>query len=185
MSQEIDTTVDALLASYGVTYSAVYVGVEANALGGSSEMDHWKVNFTKNAYQGLHKQAHQEFDFYTGLGNRAPSDAVAKQQATWGYQGLTANDKKGLTSYGRRYLADVEKLRKPITPTAASVLHCLVLDAQAANSTFRNWCDDFGYDDDSISARNTYDACQKTADQLRRVFSHAQIAELEEALQDY
>lgn len=178
-SLKIETIVDALLASYGVSYSAAYFGLEPDSLGGKTEMDRWKVKFSRDG------GSVQEFDFYTGLGLREDATAKEKKQAAWGYQGLTENDKKGLTSYGRRYLADVEKLRKPVSPTAAGVLYCLIHDAEAAHTTFRNWCDEFGYDDDSIKARATYDACQETSDKLQKVFNWGQIEQLSEAVQDY
>lgn len=181
MSLEIETTVDALLASYGVAYSALYMGVKKNALDGKHEMDRWSIAFTK----GDGREAFEEFAFYTGLGLRAPATAKDKQEAAWGYQGLTEKDKQGLTPYGRRYLADVEKKRKPESPRSASVLHSLLLDAEASVTSFRNWCDEFGYDNDSISARNTYDACQENADKLKRIFNLEQLDQLAEALQDY
>lgn len=181
MSKEIETTVDALLASFGITYTALYMGVAKDALGGNTEMDRWSVAFTK----GDGREAYEEFDYYTGMGHRAPATADDKKRAAWGYQGLTENDKKGLTSYGRRYLADVEKLRKPVSPAAAGVLYCLFMDIETSTTTFRNWCNEFGYDDDSIKARNTYDACQGNSDKLMRIFNHQQIAQLREALQDY
>lgn len=178
MSLEIETTVDALIASYGVSMLTSYVGVKKDALGGKTEMDQWVIGFSNN-------KTSESFDFFTGMGNRAPATPKQKQEASYSFQGLTEKDRQGITMYGKQYLAKVESLRKPVAPAAAAVLNCLLLDAEASSTSFRNWCDEFGYDDDSISARNTYDACQENADKLRKIFHGGQIEQLREALADY
>ena len=48
-----------------------------------------------------------------------------------------------------------------------------------------DWCDNLGYDDDSIKALNTFQHCVDTATALELVFDSAQMTELREALQDY
>lgn len=164
MSKEIEITVDALLASFGVTYGAIYRGVKANALGGKSDMDQWSVSFTK----GDGREAHEEFDYYTGLGHR---EIV---------RGL-----KAMRFPGAEHKNGNWQVAKPVSPPAAGVLSCLLLSMEALDTSFRNWCDDFGYDNDSIKARDLYDECQKEGEKLERVFNRDQIEQLREALQDY
>ena len=60
------------------------------------------------------------------------------------------------------------KLSKPVFPGVASVLHSLMLDAQALDQSFADWCDDLGYDDDSISAFDTYRACCENGKNCKR-----------------
>jgi hypothetical protein len=48
-------------------------------------------------------------------------------------------------------------------PSTADVLSCLITDSTAAESTFEQWCHDFGYDSDSISQKKLYDACVKSS----------------------
>jgi len=48
------------------------------------------------------------------------------------------------------------------------------LDAQAADSNFNDWCINFGYDNDSIKALNTYKQCCDIAVRLRQYFTAEQ-----------
>ena len=79
----------------------------------------------------------------------------------------------------------LEARRKPVAPSAAAVLHCLLSDAEARDMSFGDWCDNLGYDDDSIKALNIYKQCEETARALKKVFTRDQLAELREALRDY
>lgn len=56
---------------------------------------------------------------------------------------------------------------KPSDDDIALSLCNIALDA---NPLFDEWCDDFGYDDDSIKARDTWQACLRQEQDLRRVF---------------
>lgn len=71
---------------------------------------------------------------------------------------------------------------KPIAPPdVTDVLHSLLLDADALNCRdFADWCGDFGYDTDSIKARETYDACIATATKLRAAFGQKTVDDLRE-----
>ena len=100
-----------------------------------------------------------ETDYFTGLGHR----------------------KKG-----REYVnAGFKTPDKPVAPCAADVLYSLVLDSSAIDTSFDYWCSDYGYDADSISAFNTYQACCKIAKELRQVFTNAQVETLRGLLEDY
>ena len=70
-------------------------------------------------------------------------------------------------------------------PQIAAVLYCLLSDADAGNESFSNWCENFGYNSDSITAFNTYQACEKTAKQLNNLFNREQLRTLRDLLQDY
>ena len=59
-------------------------------------------------------------------------------------------------------------LTKPVAPTTADVLACLLSDASGASETFEEWCLNFGFSDDSMKAMETYRACQKTRPALQR-----------------
>lgn len=74
---------------------------------------------------------------------------------------------------------------KPVAPKAADVLYSLLLDSEACNESFNDWCDNFGYSNDSLKAINTYQQCCKIGEDMRKVFSPDQMATLRELLQDY
>lgn len=178
MSIEIEKKVSEILQNAGIEYRAANRGLKQNALNGKHEMDAWKCTFSKPGYS-------EDFDFYTGSGLRHAATANDKQHAAGFFPGLTENDKKGLTSYGKRFLQKVEDLRKPKPPCAASVLHSLILDSSAACQSFDSWCSEFGKDSDSRTAYKTHEACQQNADKLSRVIPQAVQSALTEALQDY
>lgn len=79
----------------------------------------------------------------------------------------------------------LRKHDKPIKPTNDDILHSLILDASAADSNFADWCAEFGCSDDSIKALNTYQACLKTATNLRKYLGRDVVAQLAEQLADH
>lgn len=182
MSDEARAKVETILKNAEVTFSAIYLGERQKGFNGEPwQHDAYSCAFTiRDGTAG-----HEEFDYFMGIGNRAKATERDKQQAKYDFPGVTQNDITQRTQYGRRYLAAVEKLRKPKAPHPADVLCSLILDSSAAEQTFESWCSDFGYDTDSRKALNTYEACQQNTDKLRRIFTHAQIEALRDALQDY
>jgi hypothetical protein len=58
---------------------------------------------------------------------------------------------------------------RPVTPKIEDVLFSMCLDATAGDMNFHEWCMDYGYSEDSISALNTYQACLETAVNLRKL----------------
>ena len=75
------------------------------------------------------------------------------------------------------------KAGRPQRPKIADVLFSLFSDAAAADQNFSDWCDDFGYSDDSIKALNIYKACTDIAHQLRRQFDPATRAQIQAAIE--
>lgn len=59
---------------------------------------------------------------------------------------------------------------RPTKPTIANILYCLFSDATAANENFNEWCDNYGYSNDSLAALNTYRQCLETAAHLHQAF---------------
>ncbi len=121
------------------------------------ECDAWRFTLANKAhtYTG---------DYFTGTGLRK----------------LTKLGKIRNTSAGRGVVPPA-----PVPPVAADVLYSLLLDSDAAAMSFNDWCSDFGYDNDSIKALTTYQACCKSAEELRKIFKRETLAELRETLQDY
>ena len=62
--------------------------------------------------------------------------------------------------------------------TIDSCLYSLILDADSIEYTFNEFCDNFGYDSDSIKANNIYKACIKTSKQLNRLFNADELNQL-------
>lgn len=53
-------------------------------------------------------------------------------------------------------------------PDVPSVLNCLASDSTCESYTFNEFCDEFGYDSDSIKANETYKACLKNSKKLKK-----------------
>lgn len=186
MSEETltaDQAVDEILAKQAgvvpIVFTAAYVGhVPKHADDAEWEHDAWSVSFR-------HPNKMIVFPFKTGIGLRAEPTAQARNMAKYQFPGLTKNDIDRRTSWGKRYLAYLESLRKPKAPTAASVLHCLLLDAGARDQSFMDWASDYGYDTDSIKALGIYNECCETSKKLSTIFNRDLQAKLRDALQDY
>ncbi len=128
-------------------------------------MDEWLCVLT---YAGRPMEP-EEFAYFTGLGHRsepAPHAGAPYTPRTLAWEAW-------------------QRTRKPVRPTAADVLHALVGDAEASSMTFDEWCDAFGYDNDSRKAFAVYEACQDTAEDLYRVADCGVVNALREALADY
>lgn len=56
------------------------------------------------------------------------------------------------------------------------ILTSIALDATSADMSFHDFCDEFGYDSNSIKARHIYDACDRMWHSIKRVF-HGRVRE--------
>ncbi len=69
-------------------------------------------------------------------------------------------------------------------PVLSDVANSLVMDTQAGEESFDDFCSDFGYDNDSIKARNIHDLCTSLARGFRALVG-ADFDEIAKALEDY
>jgi hypothetical protein len=105
------------------------------------------------------------FDYRTGLG--------------WSHQGKRPNDDEKYASipstenrkfnkvFNHRVLDDE---RKPIwrrLPSESDILECLESDMRCGQMSFRDFCDELGYNWDSISHLEIHRACEETARKLQ------------------
>lgn len=155
---ETDIKVDEALAAMGVKFTARYIGETVKWE--AQTVDHYRVKI--GAY---------ETDFHQGLGLRGPAPKPT--------------DGGPAPRSGTLMHAQLEAQRKPIPPTAAAVLYCLLSDMEAIDQSFTDWASDFGYDTDSRKALATYEACCDIGRELRKVFTPTQRADLRGLLQDY
>ena len=118
------------------------------------------------------------FDFFTGIGNRLEADKTNSKPL----QELLGKDRASdvLSKIG----GDWSKVYA-VAPTQASVLYCLLSDAQLADQNFDDFCSEFGYDPDSRKDFKIYESCCETLQKIRKLFTYDQRRQLEEILQDY
>lgn len=79
----------------------------------------------------------------------------------------------------------VAEIGKHNKPEAVSVFQSLILDMDAGEMNFQDYCDEFEENNDSIAALITHQACQSNARKFLSVVSKEEITRLREALQDY
>lgn len=74
---------------------------------------------------------------------------------------------------------------KPMLPDLCGVVSCIVSDATSVcgGETFKEWADNFGVSDDSISALESYNACIQMLMFIRR--TGIDLGLLQELYQDY
>jgi hypothetical protein len=116
----------------------------------------------------------QAFDYYTGLGHRVALKSYGSGQT---FEELSG---KNLTETGLKKLLACSKATPP---KIDDVLHSLVMDADACEMSFADWCGSLGYDEDSRKAFAIYEACQKNATKLRK--AGVDICAERERLADY
>lgn len=125
---------------------------------GDQLADHWTAKI------GSH-----HFDYYTGLGLRKASRK---------------------NPYAPRTVAHIEwnaQHMHPVAPSPVDVLSALARETLVQNGewvNFREWCDEYGYDCDSIRAQDTYRACLRNTDKLLETFSRYDIARIAELTAD-
>lgn len=170
MSKELnpqDKAVADYLTAIGVTFTAALVGATERD---GWECDEWRVKLVKRAESGG-KTAELATTYYTGTGHRASKTPMPKS--------VKINP--------RSLHAEQWTLQnvRPVAPTAASVLHNLLLDAGSAESNFPDWCGAFGYDTDSRKALTVYEACCSTRADVNKLFTRDERAALATMLEDY
>lgn len=161
---EQEKAVDTYLENIGVKFSVIGQGVGLKRDGW--ECDRWSVLFKKSEVQ-------ETFEYFTGIGHRVINDRHYYE---------IKNDKR-LPSNNKRH--QMEKVSFPFPPFAAAVLYCLVLDSSANDQSFDNWCEEYGYSNDSMKAFKTYQQCCETAEKMRKIFTREQAQYISELLQDY
>lgn len=131
------------------------------------------------------KNAIYTFDFWNSI-VKAELLQFAKDCKTMG----NTNNKKGDTVL--KFLEDkgivtgalriqtsrlIETVEKAIMPTTYDILACL---SPLYEDDFHDFCCSFGYEEDSIIALKTFEACKEQDRMLRKLFNQSELSKLEE-----
>jgi hypothetical protein len=92
-------------------------------------------------------------EYSAGIGNRKLISSAKKEDNRY-YECITGQFKTEKEACKAQWL-------KLVPPTLPDVMYCLLSDGRCAEGTFEDFCSELGYNNDSISALNTYLACQK------------------------
>ena len=121
----------------------------------------------------------QDFEYSCGIGHRIELDRFKREAFQKLMNRNPAKNKANLLMY----IDELKKVSKPKPLNIDDVLYSLVLDSQFSNETFDDFCDNLGYNSDSMKANGIYRACQKNSKKVRTF-----IKDLEQAgelFQDY
>lgn len=158
-AETIRTNVAAILQAAGVKFTVALQGERIKDK--DWKCDAWRVRFDSGSQS-------YETDYFTGTGHRKP------------IKGAPSDKGMPRTLYRERW---EQQYLRPVAPAAADVLHSLTMDASAGVESFRDWCANFGYSDNSIDALNIYRACCDTDTQLRRIFTPDTLRAIREAVE--
>jgi hypothetical protein len=61
------------------------------------------------------------------------------------------------------------KRKEFVGPSVGDVVYSYLSESEACTTTFDDWCNNFGEDNDSLKALNTYLACQRNGMKLIRL----------------
>ena len=78
----------------------------------------------------------------------------------------------------------VDKMNRPKKPTKKDILYSMILD-DVSNMNFSDFCDNFGYNKDSIKALKIYETCLKETEAYCNMFDSEEREILRELLEDY
>lgn len=128
--------------------------------------DAWRVTVTRG------KQSWST-DYQSGIGHRKMDRAVERN----GWERFYTDARGGIHFRNAEDVAE-QGFSKPVPPSAADVLSCVLSEACSGEDTFEAFCDDMGLDTDSRKALATWEACVAIRDAMIRVLGR----ELYEAL---
>jgi hypothetical protein len=164
-----DIAVAEYLKSIGIPFNSGYLGTKQDD---TWNADSFIVNFQN-----------EKFEFNTGFGHRLKLA---------GFNKLSVKDMAFVKELREVVYNTSDKVTTKLSdnsvvvkPTSASVLYCLLMDAQALDTSFKYWCDDYGYDTDSLKSLGIYTSCCDTGEKINKVFNPEQRLRLRELLEDY
>lgn len=127
----------------------------------------------------------QDFEYSVGMGhtrnieNLTPVKIQALRKE--GYTVKATRQEERSNIVGNTKMFPVQLLVK--APKLEDVLYCLFSDSSAHEEAFEDWCDNLGYDTDSIKAKKTYDACVENFHKLKKALG-SKYSEVKQTIED-
>ncbi len=125
-----------------------------------------------------YKDKSATFEFFSGCGDRVCAMGVKKEgPRKYVSRGgdVVFGEKQAIE---KGFLVLKKEKGKIVGPDVADVLRCLLDSTRACMTTFDEWCSDYGSNNDSLQALNTYLACQREGAKIRKVLGYALTEEL-------
>lgn len=121
----------------------------------------------------------QDFKYSTGIGHRIEKDSFKRDEFKKVLGKNPKKEKQNLLMYNK----EVENYSKVKPLSIDDVLYSLISDAQYGEMLFSDFCDELGYNEDSLKDNEMYKSCQKTNKKVRSFISN--IEEARKLFQDY
>jgi hypothetical protein len=121
----------------------------------------------------------QEFDYHVGMGHAKKMEdkqgfnlsmSELKKIKDQGYTLKSSYPENRCNIVGNCKVFQVSVLVK--APKIEDILNSLFLDSDALEYSFEDWCDNYGYSNDSIKAEGIYKECIKTAHKLKKALGN-------------
>lgn len=134
----------------------------------------------RDIYNITISRGNREYSFTFGQSIANSGDIVPLKQFKNWFKGAvwsTSEDfkKKAHDYMARRYVDYTQ--RPPIPPSHYDILACL---EKSDPGTFKDFCNDFGYSDDSITAKGIYEAVREQWLNIQKLFTDAEIEKMAE-----
>lgn len=101
------------------------------------------------------------------------------KKETW--DGLPSSGARSITLHQEAVLKSATQAFKKAAPiSVAGVLENLVSEAQTSDQPFADWAAEYGYSDDSISAKKIWETVNDTRRKLNKAFTPEEMSRLEE-----
>lgn len=178
MSEKLDA-VSKTLAKMQLTMDTVFVPFsQSRNKAEKTPSLNWKVTIKRN------DKAIVTTDYMMGC-DHTPSYKHGKK--TWDDEQLIKAECE--TGYKNRHgyslFVILPNKKAPILPKIEDVIYSLLIDSEVLDYEFEDWCDNFGYEQDSRKAEKIYHECMDIALKLNRSLGTDGLNTLREVYQDY
>ena len=123
----------------------------------------------------------QDFEYSAGIGHREAKSTFRLDKEA--FQKIKNKTPKKEKANLLLYIDELKSCSKPKKLNIDDVLYSLILDAQSGTESFEDFCDNFGYNEDSIKHNEIYKSCQKNGKKVKTFIKDLEKAS--ELFQDY
>lgn len=182
-------TLDTLIASLPITYSAVFIPQSQSRNAGEKQPSlNWKITIASKGI-GLFDTKGLTTDYMQGIGH-LPKDSFYANNPHLQNKLITEEEIKNIRETGKYSVGGKNVsycLQKALpAPALKDVLYSLIMDSDVLNYTgFEDWAGNFGYDTDSRKGEKLYQDCLAIALKLKALLGNETIEALQAAFQDY
>ena len=163
-SEEIEQYARDLIAEKSIKIESTRIGHRSGGADDDWNKDagHWRIRISHPSGREI------SFEYSMGSGHRVWRKGVHIQ----GWQGQfrsrpVAGGRPDPVRRTQFVESAIERWTDFPDPDPVSVLHSLLLDGEAANYSFSEWCDDYGMNSDSIKARDMWMQCVEHGHAIR------------------